>query len=127
MVKSVVWGLASEEYPIQKMFPLEPLAIFIGKDKLTTDMAGELRFWVQKQIAETVFDELRLMSPEQFHEVAWRHVHDAVLETPRMFQIWACKQVTNIAGVNRNLAKYMKDQCVQSAQVATLKNKLVIV
>ena len=93
------------------MFPLEPLAIFIGKDKLTMDMAGEIRFWEQKQISETVFDKLRLMLPEQFHEVAWRHVHGAVLETPRMFQIWACKQVTNIAGVNRNLSKYMKDQC----------------
>ena len=74
-------------------------------------MAGELWFWVQKQIAETVVDKLRLMSPEQFHEVAWRHVHDAVLKMPRMFQIWACRQVTNIAGVNRNLTKYMKDQC----------------
>ena len=44
MAKSVVWGLASEEYPIQKMFPLEPTAIFTGKEKLTTDMVGELRF-----------------------------------------------------------------------------------
>ena len=73
-------------------------------------MAEELRFCVQKQIAEAVFDKLRLMLPDQFQEVAWRQVHDAVLETPRMFQMWACKQVTNIAGVNRNLAKYMKDQ-----------------
>ena len=110
MAKGVVWGLAGEEYPAQKMFHLEPLAIFIGKEKLTTDMAGELRFWVQKQIAEEAFDKLRLMSSDQFQEVAWKQVHDAVLETPRMFQIWACKQVTNIAGVNRNLAKYMKDQ-----------------
>ena len=73
-------------------------------------MAGELRLWVQKQIAKSVFDKLRLMSPEQFHEVAWRQVHDAALKTPRMFQIWDCKQVTNIAGVNWNLAKYTKDQ-----------------
>ena len=88
MAKGVVWGLAGEEYPIQKMFPLELLTIFIRKDKLTTDMVGELRFWVQNQIAETVFDKLSLVSPEQFHEVAWRHVHDDVLEMSRMFQIW---------------------------------------
>ena len=73
-------------------------------------MAGELRFWVQKQIAEAAFYKLRLMSSDQFQEVAWKQVYDAVLETPRMFQIWACKQVTNIAGVNKNLARYMKDQ-----------------
>ena len=47
MAKGVVWGLTGEEYPIQEMFPLEPLAIFIGKDKLTRDMLGELRFWAQ--------------------------------------------------------------------------------
>ena len=92
------------------MFPLEPLAIFIGKDKLTMDMAGELWFWGQHSFAETVFDKLRLMSPEHFYELAWRHVHDAVLKTPWMFQIWACKQVTNITGVNRNLTKCIKDQ-----------------
>ena len=40
MAKSVIWGLAGEVFPSQKMFPLEPIAIFIGKDKLTSDMAG---------------------------------------------------------------------------------------
>ena len=70
MTKGVVWGLAGKEYPNQKMFPLEPLAILIGTDTLTIDMTGELRFWVRKQIAETVFYKLRLMSPRQFHEIA---------------------------------------------------------
>ena len=73
-------------------------------------MAGELKFWVQKQISKAVFDKLRLMPAEQFHEVVWRQTHNAVLETLRMFQIWAYQQVSNIAGVNRNLAKYTKDQ-----------------
>ena len=62
MAKGVVWGLAGKECQKQKMFPLEPIAIFIGKYKLTTDMTGELWFWVQKKIAETVFDKLCLMS-----------------------------------------------------------------
>jgi hypothetical protein len=61
------------------------LAIFIGKDKLTTDTAGELRFWVQKQIAETVFNKLGMMLPGQFHEAAWRQVHNVVLNTSWMF------------------------------------------
>ena len=82
MAKGVVWELADEKFPQQKMFPLEPVAVFIGKDKLTSDMAGELRFWMQKQIAEDVFHQLGLMSPQQFEEVAWRQVHDAIQETP---------------------------------------------
>ena len=57
-----------------------------------------------------MFHTQKLISVDQFQEVSWREVHDAVLKTPRMFQVWACKQLTNIAGVNRNLAKYMKDQ-----------------
>jgi hypothetical protein len=93
------------------MFPLEPLAIFIRKYKLTTDMTGELLFWVQKKIAETVFDKLGSVLPGKLHEVAWRQVHDALPETTQMFQIWVCKQITNIAGVNRIFSKYMKDQC----------------
>ena len=63
MPKSVVLGLAGEEYPHQKMFSLEPIYIFTGKGKLTTDMAGELLFWVQKQISETVLYKLVLMLP----------------------------------------------------------------
>ena len=50
------------------------------------------------------------MTPHQFQEVAWRQVHDALCEVPRMFQVFACKQVTNIAGVCVNQAKYMRDQ-----------------
>ena len=34
-------------------------------------------------------------------------MYDALHEVPRVFQIWACKQVTNIAGVNYNQAVYM--------------------
>ena len=46
LVKDVIWGLAGEEYPHHKHISLEPLAIFIGRDKLTTYMARELRLWV---------------------------------------------------------------------------------
>ena len=46
------------------------------------------------------------MSSDQFQEVAWRQVYDSLYEVPRMFQIWACKQVTNIMGVKSNQAVY---------------------
>ena len=45
---------------------------------------------------------LVLLLSDHFQEVAWRQVYDALHEVTRMFQIWACKQVTNIAGVNSN-------------------------
>ena len=44
------------------------------------------------------------MSSDHFQEVAWGQVYDALHDVPRMFQIWACKQVTNRVGVNSNQA-----------------------
>ena len=46
----------------------------------------------------------------QFEEIAWGVVGEALKEAPMMFQIWASKQVTDIAGVNHNLAKYREKQ-----------------
>ena len=109
MAKHKIWELP-EELPRQRSFPLEPVSIWIGEEKLTSDASKPLRLWVHKQMAEDTFYHLGLMTPHQFQEVAWRQVHDALCEVPRMFQVFACKQVTNIAGVHVNQAKYMRDQ-----------------
>ena len=89
---------------------MEPVTVWIGEDKLSSDAADSLRFWVHKQLAEKMFYHLNILSPQQFQEVAWKQVHDALCEAPRMFQVFACKQVTDIAGVNVNLARYMSHQ-----------------
>ena len=102
MAKGKIWELLTE-LPCQKSFPLEPVTVWIGNDKLSSDASDSLRFWVHKQMAEKTFQHLNIMSPQQFQEVAWKQVHDALCEAPRMFQIFASKQVNNIAGVNVNL------------------------
>ena len=38
--------------------------------------------------------------------MAWKQVYEALHDVPQMFQIWACKQVTNISGDNSNQAVY---------------------
>ena len=105
MDKHEIWEL-SEELPCQKSFPLEPVTVWIGKDKLSSDTADSLRFWVHKQLVGKRFYHLNILSPQQFKEIARKQVHDALCEAPRMFQIVACKQVNDIAGVNVNLARY---------------------
>ena len=92
--------------PKQRCFPLEPISVWVGEDKMTSDTSKLLKFWVDKQLAEQTFYQLGLMLSVYFQGVAWRQVYDALHEVPRMFQIWACKQVTNIAGVNYNQAVY---------------------
>ena len=39
-------------------------------------------------------------------EVAWRLVYDTLHQVPRIFQLWACKQVMNISGTNLIQSRY---------------------
>ena len=47
-----------------------------------------------------------MLTPEQFDEVDWDHVYETLNGVPRMFQVWACKQVMDIAPTFYNLSKY---------------------
>ena len=99
--KAVLWGLEGRSPPQQEALPLEPVTVWAGKQKLDPSTSDELRFWVHHQIAREVFVELKLMDAEAFDEVAWKDVFTAMRSLPRLFQIWACKQVTDIAGTNK--------------------------
>ena len=57
-----------------------------------------------------VLTKLRILDEGQFEEVEWRMVRGARKEAPTMFQIWASKQVMNVAGVNKKIAKYKPRQ-----------------
>jgi hypothetical protein len=84
-----------------KRFPLEPICIFLGKNKLTSDKGDRLRFWAHKQLAKECYYKLKLMF-EEFELVDWEMVYEALHKDPRLFQIWAMKQVMNIAPANGN-------------------------
>ena len=106
MAKNIIWGFSGDSLPKQTCFPLEPISVWVGEDKMTSDTSKLLKFLVHKQLAEQTFFQLGLMSAEHFQEVAWKQVYKALHNVPRMFQIWVCKQVANIAGVNSNQAVY---------------------
>ena len=76
---------------------------------MTSDTSKLLRFWVHKQRVDQTFYQLGLMSSQHFQEVAGKQVYDALHDVTMMLQIWACKQVTNIAGVDSNQAVYIAD------------------
>jgi hypothetical protein len=51
--------------------------------------------------------KVNVLQPDQFDEVEWPAVYKALnTDVPRMFQIWACKQVTGVAGTNEMQARY---------------------
>jgi hypothetical protein len=106
--KNVIWGLVGEELPPQEIFPLEPVAVFVGKEKMTSGSEDELRFHCSRVIAKEVFaaKKVGVLQGEEFEEVHWKSVYFALREVPRMFQIWACKQVMSVAGTNEMQARY---------------------
>ena len=118
IAKGEIWGLAWEKLPKQSMFPLEAVAVYVGENKLSSGMSQYVRFHVHKHIAKEVFVKLRILDEGQFEEVEWRLVWGALKEAPRMFQIWASKQVMNIAGVNKKWQN-INHVRAKSAQVVT--------
>lgn len=88
------------------MFPLEPVAVFVDGHKLTSDSADVLRYRAHRTLAREAFHDLKILFREGFDEVAWPQVHAALCDAPRMFQVWACKQVTDSAGTNEMQSRY---------------------
>ena len=104
--KRVIWGLDGDELPPQEVFPLESVAVFVGAEKMTSDTGDSLRFWAHQQLARATYSTLGVMAAESFDEVAWRQVYDAMHGVPRLFQLWACKQVMDEAGTNLKQSRY---------------------
>lgn len=106
--KGVIWGLEGEELPPQDVFPLEPIAVFVGNEKMTSGSEDLLGFWCQRVVAKEVLahEKVQVLDQNQFEEVWWPIVYKALNDVPRMFQIWACKQVTGVAGTNEMQARY---------------------
>ena len=88
---------------------MEPVSVFINNEKMTSDTGGAIRFWAHKHLAEEVFCKLQILDPRQFQHVAWHLVYETLHEVPWLFQLWAAKQVTGLAGTNYKQSIY-KDQ-----------------
>jgi hypothetical protein len=99
--KQAIWDETGTTDTMAKRFPLEPICVFLGRDKLTSDKGERLQFQAHKQLAKESFYESKILF-EEFNNVNWEMVYLALHQVPRMFQVWACKQVMNIAPANGN-------------------------
>jgi hypothetical protein len=101
--KKAIWDAGPVDDKITHPFPLEPVCIFLGKNKLTSDKGDALKFWVSRQIARKIFHEPDILYVHTFNKVDWECVHSSLWCTPRMFQIWVCKQVMGIIPANAHV------------------------
>jgi hypothetical protein len=83
--------------PRKQCFWKAPICCFVGNEDMTSNTGPLLRFWAHKQFARVVFARRKIFDAEQFKLVVWRYVSAALEEVPRMFHLWACKQVMGIA------------------------------
>ena len=100
--KQQILSYEQQDPEATKRFPLEPICVMIGKNKITANNCEGLKFWMTRLIARSTFHHKSILFNNQFDVVDWEMVHGALREVPRMFQIWACKQVMNIAAANDN-------------------------
>ncbi len=49
--KQAILGKTNGQDTTTKRFPLKPLCVFLGRNKLTMDKGDRLRFWAHKQVA----------------------------------------------------------------------------
>jgi hypothetical protein len=55
LTKSVIYAAPNTQSNQTKCFPLEPLCVLLGNNKVTSTKGDRLRFWVHKQLAQTRF------------------------------------------------------------------------
>jgi len=86
-----------------RMFPLEPIGIFVGGEKMTSETGGQIRFWAHHQLAREYYRDQNILYSLQFDLVDWQSVHRTLHDLSRLFQVWAAKHVLGIAGTMKFL------------------------
>jgi hypothetical protein len=90
------------------LFPLESVGVFVGTQKMTSDTGNDIRFWAQRQLAKKYYGHQFFFTPTQFDCINWVLVHRTLHKLPRLFQIWAAKQVLGVTGTMKFLANQDK-------------------
>jgi hypothetical protein len=98
LAKKALWDFQATQPPPQQAFPLEPICIFASNTKITADMGNYVQFWTQRQLAHNSLHHLNILFAQECGYVDWEMVYEILHGIPRLFQLWACKQVMGIAG-----------------------------
>jgi hypothetical protein len=104
--KEVLLSQNPDDLPKQQAFPLEAISVWAGKEKMTSDTGSSIRYHAHKHLAREELAAAGVLTFQQFDRVDWEIVHSALTTVPRMFQVWACKQVWGIVATNRELARW---------------------
>ncbi len=68
-----------------QLFPLEPIGIFVGGEKLSSEAGPLLQFHAHCQLIRSLFHWKKILSRNEFEEVDWELVHRTLHLVPRLF------------------------------------------
>jgi hypothetical protein len=61
-------------------------------------MSNQLWFWVHRQLVQKSFHQMKFLFSQEFDLVDWEMIYLKLRGMPKLFQLWACKQVMGISG-----------------------------
>jgi hypothetical protein len=88
------------------ILPNEHTAIFIGKEKVTSDPTKALRYKLSKFRAKEFLTGKHGWTDEQFDLVGWDWLDKVLGKKPVMYRIWLSKQHSNFCATARNMKRY---------------------
>jgi hypothetical protein len=80
--KKAIWDTGQLHDKVTRRFPLEPVCVFLGKNKLTFDNGDELRFWVHWKLARSAYHDMKILDVSQFDKVDLEMVHALLWRVP---------------------------------------------
>jgi hypothetical protein len=86
------------------MFPLESIGLFVRGEKITSDTGEQICFGAHRQLAKDFFNNRKILLHSQFESIDWISIHQMLHDLPRLFLVWAAKQVLRIASTMKFLA-----------------------
>ncbi len=102
LAKKAIYEAQEPQGTPTRLFSFEPICVFLGRNKLTSNKGEKLQFRVHKQLAQSRFHDANILFTDKFDKVDWEMIHIPLRRVPRMLQIWACKQIMDIAPANKN-------------------------
>ncbi len=118
--KRIFLSMDANDLTHQQRFLLEAICVWAGGEKMTLDTGHYIWYYAHCHLAWEEFESASLLTTVQFDLVDWQMVHNTLSAVPRMFQVWACKQVWSIALTNYNLLRWATRSplCPSCMQVA---------
>jgi hypothetical protein len=88
-----------------RMFPLEPICLFVQDKKMTSKTGNHICYWAHHHLAQRYDCNHKLLSFEQFDAVDWKSIHRTLHKLPQLFQLWAAKHGLGMAGIMKFLSQ----------------------